>query len=118
MRLKPIAVNDFKGFRKTKLQKFIIDFIDSGIAVAEVLWNEGDYKTYSSVQSSLATSIKKMNKSGIQVKAIDRRVYLINKALYEREVELLKNGKEKKEKSSDSQAQETQKATAGADSQK
>ena len=111
MRLKPIAVNDFKGFRKTKLQKFIIDFIDSGEAVAEVIWNEGDYKTYTSVHSSLGSSIKKMNKSGIQVKAIDRRVYLINKALYEREVELLKNGKAKKEKSSDSQAQETEKTT-------
>ena len=111
MRLKPIAVNDFKGFRKTKLQKFIIDFIDSGIAVAEVLWNEGDYKTYSSVQSSLATSIKKMNKSGIQVKAIDRRVYLINKALYEREVELL-SGKAKKEKSSDAQKEKAQEVAA------
>ena len=45
MRLKPIAVENFKGFRKTKLQKFIIEFIESGAAVAEVLWNEGDYKT-------------------------------------------------------------------------
>lgn len=112
MRLKPIAVNDFKGFRKTKLQKFIIDFIDSGISVAEVIWNENDYKTYSSLQSSLTSSIKKMNKSGIQVKAIDRKVYLINKVLYEREVELL-SGKAKKEKSSDAQAQEKEKATAG-----
>lgn len=110
MKLKPIDVENFKGYRKTKLQKFIIDFVESGLAVAEVVWNEGDYKTYGSVQSSLATSIKKMNKSGIQVKAIDRRVYLINKVLYEREVELL-NGKAKKEKSSDSQAQETEKAT-------
>lgn len=112
MRLKPIAVNDFKGFRKTKLQKFIIDFIDSGEAVAEVIWNEGDYKTYTSVHSSLGSSIKKMNKSGIQVKAIDRRVYLINKALYEKEVELI-SGKAKKEESSNSQAQETKKATTG-----
>lgn len=110
MRLKPIAVNDFKGFRKTKLQKFIIEFIESGAAVAEVIWNENDYKTYSSLQSSLTSSIKKMNKSGILVKAIDRRVYLINKALYEREVELL-SGKAKKEKSTDSQAQEKEKAT-------
>ena len=98
MRLKPIDVENFKGYRKTKLQKFIIDFIDSGIAVAEVVWNEGDYKTYASVQSSLATSVRKMNKSGIAVKAIDRRVYLINKALYEQEVENLKNGKAQKEK--------------------
>lgn len=115
MKLKPIAVEDFKGYRKSKLQKFIVDFIESGAAVAEVIWNEGDYKTYSSLQSSLATSIKKMNKSGIKVKAIDRRIYLINKALYEREVELLKNGKEKKEKSSDAQAQEKEKETARAD---
>ena len=113
MRLKPIDVENFKGYRKTKLQKFIIDFVESGLAVAEVVWNEGDYKTYGSVQSSLATSIKKMNKSGIQVKAIDRRVYLINKALYEQEVELLKNGKTKKEKSNDAQTQEKEKATAG-----
>lgn len=118
MKLKPIAVNDFKGYRKTKLQKFIIEFIDSGLAVAEVIWNENDYKTYSSLQSSLTSSIKKMNKSGIQVKAIDRRIYLINKVLYEREVELLKNGKEKKEKSSDAQAQEKEKATAGAHSKR
>lgn len=111
MRLKPIDVENFKGYRKTKLQKFIIDFIDSGIAVAEVVWIEGDYKSYGSVQSSLTTSIKKMNKTGIQVKAIDRRVYLINKALYEREVELLKNGKTKKEKSSDAQAEEKEKTT-------
>ena len=112
MKLKPIAVNDFKGYRKTKLQKFIIDFIESELPVAEVIWSENDYKTYASLQSSLATSIRKMNKSGIQVKAIDRRVYLINKALYEMEVELL-NGKEKKEKSSDAQAQEKEKAAAG-----
>ena len=112
MRLKPIAVNDFKGFRKTKLQKFIIDFIDSGEAVAEVIWNEGDYKTYTSVHSSLGSSIKKMNKSGIQVKAIDRRVYLINKALYEKEVELI-SGKAKKEESSDTFTQEKEKAAAG-----
>ena len=59
------------------------------------------------------TSIKKMNKTGIQVRAIDRRVYLINKALYEREVELLKNGKAKKEKSSDTFTQEKEKAAAG-----
>lgn len=111
MRLKPIDVENFKGYRKTKLQKFIIEFIESEIAVAEVVWNEGDYKTYSSLQSSLATSIKKMKKSNIKVKAIDRRLYLINKVLYEREVELLKNGKAKKEKSTDSQAQEKEKAT-------
>ena len=114
MRLKPIDVENFKGYRKTKLQKFIIDFIDSGIAVAEVVWIEGDYKSYGSVQSSLTTSIKKMNKTGIQVKAIDRRVYLINKALYEREVELLKNGEKKKEKSSDSPEEKAQE-TAGVD---
>ena len=112
MKLKPIDVENFKGFRKTKLQRFIVEFIESGLAVAEVIWNEGDYKTYSSVQSSLATSIKKMNKSGIQVKAIDRRVYLINKALYEKEVELLKNGKEKKEKSSDTSEEKAQEIAA------
>jgi len=113
MKLKPIAVEDFKGYRKTKLQKFIIQFIDSGAAVAEVIWNENDYKTYSFLQSSLTSSIKKMNKSGIKVKAIDRRIYLINKALYEREVELLKNGKAKKEKSSDTQEEKTQEIAAG-----
>lgn len=107
MKLKPIAVENFKGYRKTKLQKFIIEFIESEIPVAEVVWNEGDYKTYSSLQSSLATSIRKMNKTNIKVKAMDRRLYLINKVLYDREVELLKNGKEKKEKSGDSQAKET-----------
>lgn len=113
MKLKPIAVEDFKGYRKSKLQKFIVDFIESGAAVAEVIWNEGDYKTYGSLQSSLGTSIRKMNKTGIQVRAIDRRIYLINKALYEREVELLKNGKEKKEKSSDTQEEKTQEIAAG-----
>lgn len=113
MKLKPVAVENFKGFRKTKLQKFIIEFIESGAAVAEVLWNESDYKTYSSVQSSLATSIKKMNKSNIKVKAIDRRIYLINNVLYEQEVEKLKNGKAKKEESSDTFTKEKEKATAG-----
>lgn len=113
MKLKPIAVENFKGYRKTKLQKFIIEFIESGAAVAEVLWNEGDYKTYSSVQSSLATSIKKMKKTNIRVKAIDRQIYLVNNVLYEQEVEKLKNGKAKKEKFSDTFTQEEEKAAAG-----
>lgn len=112
MKLKPIDVENFRGYRKTKLQKFIIEFIESGAAVAEVIWNEGDYKTYGSLQSSLGTSIRKMNKTGIQVRAIDRRIYLINKALYEREVELLKNGKTKKEKSSDTQKEKAQEIAA------
>ncbi len=107
MEFKAVKVEEFKGYKITKLQYIVNEFANSGIAVAELFWRENEYKDYSSVQSSLVTAIKKMKKTNIQVKAVDKHVYLINKILFNEEVEKLNNGKEKKEKSGDSQTQET-----------
>lgn len=97
MEFKAVKVENFKGYRKTKLQQFIKDFADSGLAVAEIIWSEKEYKDYNSVQSSLSGTIKKMKKSNIQIKAVDKQVYLINKIIYEQEVKRLADGEKEKE---------------------
>lgn len=97
MEFKAVKVEDFKGYKKTKVQQFIKDFSNSGLAVAEIIWHEKEYKDYASVQSSVSTTIKKMKKSNLKVKAIDKRVYLINKIVYEQEVKRLEDGEKEKE---------------------
>ena len=89
MKFKEVNVNTFKGYKETKIQRTLAEFIKAEIAVAEVILEEGEYRSVSSAYSALNSGIKRMNLANVAVKVKEKRLYLINKLLYDEAVENL-----------------------------
>ena len=89
MKFKEVNVNTFKGYKETKIQRTLAEFIKAEIAVAEVILEEGEYRSVSSAYSALNSGIKRMNHANVAVKVKEKRLYLINKLLYDEAVENL-----------------------------
>ena len=70
-----------RGYKRTKLQKLLGEFVESGIAVAELQYGPDEYKSPTSVQSTLYKSIKTFNHPGLRTCIHNGTVYLINEAL-------------------------------------
>lgn len=81
----PKNVFSKSSYKHTKLQEVIEEFVAKEIPVAKVSWDNGEYKTAASAQSSLAASAKRYSNGTVRVKSIDRQVYLINTVLLDKE---------------------------------
>lgn len=86
MKYEPVNVKDFKGFKETKLQKVLNDFLRAEIAVAELIWTEDEYRNASSAYSAVKAAIKRFKHNNINVRVSEKRLYLFNVLLYEQEL--------------------------------
>ena len=82
MKLRDVDVRNFKGYKETKLQSVLLDFQSREIPVAE-----GEYKNNISVYATVKASINRFKMNNLVVKMIDKKVYIINKILFEKAVE-------------------------------
>lgn len=69
-----------KGYGK--LQRFINEFIEASIPVAEVEW-EGHYSSPQSCVHALSVSAKRLNAFHVKVSISGDKVYIINKIFFE-----------------------------------
>ncbi len=83
MKFEAVSVKDFVGYKETKIQQVLSDFQKSEIPVAEVTIDRGEYSSLNSAYSALNSGIKRLKMSNIGVKVKSKRLYLINKVLYE-----------------------------------
>ncbi len=74
--LKKADYNEIMGYKKTKLQELVDDFIAMGEACAEV--NSTEHKSPGSCASSLSAYIRRNGITHIKVKGINGKVYLFN----------------------------------------
>ena len=65
----------------SRLQADLIRFAESGIAVAAVEYAPGAYKSVSTAQSAIYTSLKRLNMPHIRCKCVNKQLYLINTLL-------------------------------------
>ena len=86
MRFQPVNIKEFKGFKETKLQKVLNDFLRAEIPVAELIWTEDEYRNASSAYSAVKAAIKRFKHNNINVRVSDKRLYLFNVLLYEQEL--------------------------------
>ena len=84
MKFERVNPNEF-GFKKTKLLKLLQCFSKSEIAIAEIKDWENEYVNHASMQGSVVRAIKLYKMTNIECRSKEKRVYLINKLLYERE---------------------------------
>lgn len=87
MKFKEVNINTFKGYKETKIQRILAEFVDAEIPVAEVILEEGEYRSVSSAYSAMKSGIKRMKQGNIEVKVKQKRLYLLNKLLYDEAIE-------------------------------
>ena len=83
MKFEQVSSSEVKGYQKTKLMKFLEDFRDAEIAVAEIKGWEDDYSSASSLQGAVSNAIRRFHYDNLKCKTIDKRVYLFNEAVKE-----------------------------------
>lgn len=75
-------------YKRTKVAAIVEEFIEADIPMAKIIYDEGEYVSVSSVQSSLGKAIKAMHADNIICKSMGKDAYLINKLLIEDSVKL------------------------------
>ena len=84
MKFKAADLQNFKGYKETKIQRFLNDFAKSEIPVAEVFLEPGEYKNATSAYSAVKGAIKRFKLQNISARVINKKLYLINHVLYEK----------------------------------
>lgn len=84
MKFKAVDLKEYKGYKETKIQRFINEFIESNIAVAEVILEPMEYKNVTSAYSAVNNAVKRFKTGNISVHVKDKKLYLINTILYEK----------------------------------
>ena len=84
MKFKAVGLKEYKGYKETKIQRFLNEFIASDIAVAEVILEPQEYSNISSAYSAVNNAIKRFKNANLSVHVKDKKLYLINKFLYEK----------------------------------
>lgn len=82
MKFKAADLRTFKGYKETKIQKLLNDFVASNIAVAEVFFEVGEYKNTTSAYSAVNGAIKRFKMQNISARVVNKKLYLINQVLY------------------------------------
>lgn len=78
--MKFTEVNYDKTFyKKTKVKRFLDEFVNAKIKVAEVDW-KGEYKTPTSCSASLAACARR-NNMAVEVHGTVGKVYIVNKLI-------------------------------------
>lgn len=78
-----VDVKTFKEYKETKIVRVLNEFKKSDIAVAEITWEEGEYRNATSAYSAVKNAIKRMKLGNISVRVSDKRLYLINNIIYD-----------------------------------
>ena len=68
---------NFNIYKKTKLQKLLDDFLESGFEAAVLEYEDGEYSSACSVASSLKNAIKRFKVSGVACTVKDNKAYLV-----------------------------------------
>ena len=84
MKFKAVELRNYKGYKETKIQGFLNEFAASNIPVAEVILDENEYKNATSAYSAVNNAIKRFNMKNISIRVAEKKLYLINKVLYEK----------------------------------
>ena len=84
MKFREINVKTFKGYKETKIHMVLKDFVNSEIPVAEMIWDEDEYKNATSAYSAVYGAIKRLKLSNISVRVINKKLYIMNNILYEK----------------------------------
>lgn len=80
MKFKEVNRDVLKGYRMTKNQRLIDEFITSGIDCAALVYEEGEYKHAGSVYNSVKKAIDNMKLSStLDVRTVKGTVYLFRK---------------------------------------
>ena len=80
MKLEKASKDIVKGYRRTKLLRFLDDFIKTGEDCAKVVYEEGEYAKPGSCSNALSVAIKRYNYGGIVgVMVRNKTVYLYRK---------------------------------------
>ena len=80
MKLEKANKDIVKGYRRTKLLRFLDDFIKSDMDCAKVVYAEGEYARSGSCFSALSVAIRRYNYGGIVgVMVRNKTVYLYRK---------------------------------------
>lgn len=76
------------GYKHTKLQAVIEEFIATGIPVAKAVLENGEYSNAASAQATLTNAAKRYSNGTVKIKAINNEVYLINLVLLDKEYKI------------------------------
>lgn len=98
MRLEKVNPAEYRGFKASKNQQILDEFINSGYSMAKIVLADKEYKNAASCVSSLATSIKRFKRTNLKAALINGDAYLINQTLVNLE---LKEGGEENEATED-----------------
>ena len=80
MKLEKASKEIVKGYRRTKLLRFLDDFIKTGEDCAKVVYEEGEYAKPGSCSNALSMAIKRYKYDSIVgVMTRDKAVYLYKK---------------------------------------
>lgn len=83
MKFREVNINQFKGYKETKIQVVLKQFVESGIPIAEVLLEDGEYKNVTSAYSAINGAVKRLRLPNVTVRVSNKKLYLINNMLYE-----------------------------------
>lgn len=81
----PKTVFGNRGYKVTKMQAVIEEFIATGIPMAKIILGDKEYKNLSSAQASLLVAAKKYSKGTVIAKTVNNELYLINTVLIDKE---------------------------------
>ena len=79
MKLVKYEIKDLRmnSFKKTKLQKLLEEFIDSGYDCAIIEYEEDEYSSACSVCSVIKNAIKRFHVSGVACVVRNKKAYLL-----------------------------------------
>lgn len=80
MKLEKVDYTKLKGFKKTKLQAILEEFIAMQTPCVKVDFSSNEYCSPSSASAAFHQAIKRMNVA-LNVRVIDGQLYLINTLL-------------------------------------
>lgn len=83
MNLEKVDYRTLKGYKKTKLQSLLEEFIALETPCVKVNCKENEYASFSSAAASLYQAAKKFKMDNIKVKIIEGQVYIFNTLLVE-----------------------------------
>ena len=77
MRLKEASRDVIKGYKRTKIQMLLDEFLDSGMDCAELVLEEGEYKRVGTAYNGVRSAIDRMKlASTLNVRTIGGKLYL------------------------------------------
>lgn len=81
MKLEKADYKNLKGYKKTKLQGIIEEFVAMQTPCVKVDFSSNEYCSPSSASAAFFQAIKRMGVNGVKVRVVESQVYLLNTLL-------------------------------------